>query len=94
MGPPAARLEHLLCRTVAVLVAAPASEGALRQGLGPCVGARLLPGMVSSISEWYRPGGPRTAAELAGMASTVGLHGEGGAARLSAARAGGAMIDS
>ncbi len=130
VGPPAARLEHLLRRTVEVLVAelpyvtlllrvrgnsktelwamerrrsfdrevselvaAMAGTGALRQGLDPGLGARLLLGMVNSISEWYRPGGPLTAAELARMAASAGLRGVGGASRLGAAGAAGAMID-
>ncbi len=88
VGPTAARLEHLLRRTVEVLVeelpcvtlllggggnsttelwamerrrrfdhevadlvAAAASSGELRPDLDPAIGARLLPGMVNSISE-------------------------------------------
>lgn len=129
VGTPAARLEHLLRRTVEVLVvelpyvtlllrvrgnsktelwalerrrhfdrevaelvAATASTGALRQGLDPGLGARLLLGMVNSISEWYRPGGPQSAADLARVAASVGLNGISGAARSGAARPGDAMI--
>ena len=129
LGPPPARLEHLLRRTVEVLVeelpyvtlllrvrgnsrteiwalerrrhfdravaelvAATANAGGLRQGLEPGLGARLLLGMVNSISEWYRPGGPLSAADLARIAASVGLHGISGAARAGAAEATGAKI--
>lgn len=129
LGPPAARLEHLLRRTVEVLiaelpyvtlllrvrgnsrtelwalerrrrfdrevaelVAATASTGALRQGLEPGLGARLVLGMVNSISEWYRPDGHLSAGDLARLAASVGLHGISGAARASTAGGGGEKI--
>lgn len=118
VGPAAGRLEHLLRRTVEVLVeelpyvtlllrvrgnsttelwalerrrqfdhevadlvAAAARSGELRPDLDPGLGARLLLGMVNSISEWYRPGGPLTAAGLASATAGIGLHGVVGRAR-------------
>ena len=121
VGPAAARLEHLLRRTVEVLiqelpyvtlllrvrgnskteiwalerrrqfdrevaglVAAATRSGELRADLDPHLGARLLLGMVNSISEWYRPGGVLTPAELAAATAAVGLHGVGGIGRVAA----------
>ena len=50
---------------VADLVAAAIAEGDLRQGLDPRLAARLVFGMVNSISEWYRPHPDDSAAESA-----------------------------
>ena len=54
---------------VADLVAAAAAEGGLQPGLDPRLTARLIFGLVNSVSEWYRPhtaGGPAlTGPELA-----------------------------
>jgi len=53
---------------VAALAAAAIDEGDLRAGLDPRLTARLIFGMVNSISEWYRPGGrgaEKEAGELA-----------------------------
>ncbi|HZP49634.1 TetR/AcrR family transcriptional regulator [Actinocrinis sp.] len=53
---------------VAGLAAAAIDEGDLRAGLDPRLTARLVFGMVNSISEWYRPGGrgaEKEAGELA-----------------------------
>jgi AcrR family transcriptional regulator len=79
-------------RKVGELVAATASTGALREGLDPGLGARLLLGMVNSISEWYRPGGALSSSDLARMVAAVGLHGISEAARPGAVAAGGPMI--
>jgi AcrR family transcriptional regulator len=49
-------------RIVTDLVAAAQAEGDLRAGADPAVVARLLFGMINSLTEWYRPGG---AADLA-----------------------------
>jgi AcrR family transcriptional regulator len=43
---------------LAELVAAAAAEGSLRPDLPPDLVSRLLFGMVNSLVEWYRPGGP------------------------------------
>ena len=112
LGPPPARLEHLLRRTVEVLVeelpyvtlllrvrgnsrteiwalerrrhfdravaelvAATANAGGLRQGLEPGLGARLLLGMVNSISEWYRTGREQPSTQLADTVSSLAMDG-------------------
>ena len=64
-------------RRVAQLVDDARSDGSLRQDIDARVVTRLLFGMVNSIVEWYRPGGPRQAARLADAIVTVafdGLH--------------------
>lgn len=56
---------------VAALVAEAIAEGDLRADLDPRLTARLVFGMVNSVSEWYRPDGgytgPKIAAALAGL---------------------------
>ena len=52
-------------RVVHGLVRAAEDEGDLRPGLDPSVTGRLLFGTVNSLTEWYRPDGGLTAAELA-----------------------------
>jgi AcrR family transcriptional regulator len=52
-------------RVVTGLVRAAEDEGDLRPGLDPAVTSRLLFGTVNSLTEWYRPDGGLTAAELA-----------------------------
>lgn len=44
--------------TLATLVRGAVEEGALASDLAPEVISRLLFGMVNSLAEWYRPGGP------------------------------------
>jgi AcrR family transcriptional regulator len=57
---------------LATLVRAAVDEGALRDDIAPEVISRLLFGMVNSLVEWYRPGGPVDpdvlARSLAGLA--------------------------
>jgi AcrR family transcriptional regulator len=60
---------------VTSLVRAAQREGSLRGDLDAAVVTRLLFGMVNSIVEWYRPGGPEGAAELAADVLTVALDG-------------------
>jgi AcrR family transcriptional regulator len=50
---------------VAELVAAAIAEGDLRAGLDPRLTARLVFGLVNSISEWYHPHPAESAAEVA-----------------------------
>jgi AcrR family transcriptional regulator len=50
---------------VTALVAAAMAEGDLRSGADPALVARLLFGLVNSLTEWYRPGGELGASELA-----------------------------
>jgi len=47
------------------LVRAAVDEGALRADIPPELISRLLFGMVNSLVEWYRPGGPVSAEDLA-----------------------------
>ena len=42
---------------VTALVAAAEAEGDLRPGADPALTARLLFGLINSLTEWYRPGG-------------------------------------
>jgi AcrR family transcriptional regulator len=51
--------------SVAELVQAARAEGTLRNDVDPRTVTRLLFGMINSIVEWYRPGGPLTPALLA-----------------------------
>jgi AcrR family transcriptional regulator len=51
--------------TLAGLVQAAVAEGALRDDIAPEVISRLLFGMVNSLVEWYRPGGPVDPDDLA-----------------------------
>ena len=60
---------------VADLVARAAAEGDLRSDIDPAVTARLLFGMVNSLTEWYRPRGAAAAAELAGTVVAVAFDG-------------------
>jgi len=46
---------------VAAIVAEAVEQGELRADVDPALAARLLSGLVNSISEWYRPGRPGTA---------------------------------
>ena len=60
---------------LAELVAAAAAEGSLRADLPPDLVSRLLFGMVNSLVEWYRPGGPVDAAVLADTLATLAFEG-------------------
>ncbi|GAB3611940.1 TetR/AcrR family transcriptional regulator [Humibacter ginsengisoli] len=62
-------------RSVAVLVKDARDEGSLRADIDPGIATRLLFGMINSIVEWYRPGGPESAAQLADDVLTVALDG-------------------
>ncbi|MDN5669186.1 MAG: TetR/AcrR family transcriptional regulator [Renibacterium salmoninarum] len=52
-------------REISALVAAAQADGALRSDVDARTAERLLFGTINSIVEWYRPGGPLTAAQLA-----------------------------
>lgn len=60
---------------VSQLVEAAHAEGSLRTDLDPGTTSRLLFGMINSIVEWYRPGGPMDAAALADATVSVALDG-------------------
>ncbi|MEE1621285.1 TetR/AcrR family transcriptional regulator [Zafaria sp. J156] len=51
-------------RQVAELVVKAQEEGSLRRDIDPRTISRLLFGTINSVVEWYRPGGPVTAAEV------------------------------
>jgi AcrR family transcriptional regulator len=56
---------------LAVLVRHAAAEGDLRGDVDPDVISRLIFGMVNSLTDWYRPGGPMDAGALAATISSV-----------------------
>ena len=60
---------------LAELVAAAVAEGSLRADLPPDLVSRLLFGMVNSLVEWYRPGGPVDADALADALATLAFEG-------------------
>ena len=62
-------------RSVAALVKDARDEGSLRADIDPGIATRLLFGMINSIVEWYRPGGPESAEQLADDVLTVALDG-------------------
>ena len=52
-------------RVVSDLVRAAEEEGSVRPDVDPSLIGRLLFGTVNSLAEWYRPGGPLSADDLA-----------------------------
>lgn len=63
--------------SISGLVGQASSDGRVRQDIDAGTLTRLLFGMVNSIVEWYRPGGPITKAQLADEVAAVafdGLH--------------------
>ncbi|MCW2794580.1 TetR/AcrR family transcriptional regulator [Nocardioides sp.] len=60
---------------LAELVQAAVDEGALRADIAPDLISRLLFGMVNSLTEWYRPGGPVDANVLAESIATLAFDG-------------------
>lgn len=64
-----------LDRLAADLVAAAVRDGDLRPDLDPPVTARLLFGMVNSLTEWLRPGRAYDAAALADAVGSVAFEG-------------------
>lgn len=60
---------------LATLVRAAVDEGALRDDIAPDVISRLVFGMVNSLVEWYRPGGPVDAAVLARSLASLAFDG-------------------
>jgi AcrR family transcriptional regulator len=62
-------------RRVTALVEAARAEGSLRSDIDPRVVTRLLFGMINSIVEWYRPGGPESADQLADDVLAMALDG-------------------
>lgn len=62
-------------QAVTSLVRAGQEEGTVRADVDASVATRLLFGMVNSIVEWYRPGGPEDAEALARDVLAVALDG-------------------
>jgi len=60
---------------LADLVQEAVEEGSLRADVPPDLVSRLLFGMVNSLVEWYRPGGPVDAAVLSAAISTIAFDG-------------------
>lgn len=60
---------------VTALVAAAEAEGDLRAGADPALAARLLFGLINSLTEWYRPGGELGDRELADAVVELALSG-------------------
>lgn len=60
---------------LAELVSAAEAEGSLRADLPPDLVSRLLFGMVNSLVEWYRPGGPVDAGMLADALASLAFEG-------------------
>lgn len=60
---------------LAELVAAAADEGTLRADVPPDLVSRLLFGMVNSLVEWYRPGGPVDADVVADAVTALAFEG-------------------
>jgi AcrR family transcriptional regulator len=69
---------RLLDDRLAALVAAAAEEGAVRDDIAPDLISRLLFGMVNSLTEWYRPGGPVDAEHLAESLAALAFDGLSG----------------
>ena len=65
------KLDHL----VADLVRTAVAEGDLPAELDPVVTARLLFGMVNSLTEWLKPGGKHRVAELADAVAAMAFDG-------------------
>lgn len=62
-------------RSVTALVFAARDEGSVRSDIDPSVATRLIFGMINSIVEWYRPGGPESADQLASEVLAVAFEG-------------------
>ncbi|MEI2714121.1 MAG: TetR/AcrR family transcriptional regulator [Nocardioides sp.] len=60
---------------LAALVSDAISAGELRSDLDPLLVSRLLFGMVNSLVEWWRPGGPTSAVELADAVTAIAFDG-------------------
>ncbi|WP_285724306.1 TetR/AcrR family transcriptional regulator [Psychromicrobium xiongbiense] len=62
-------------RAVAQLVAAAQEEGTLRTDVDPRTITRLLFGTINSMVEWYKPGGPISASQLADNVIAIAFQG-------------------
>jgi AcrR family transcriptional regulator len=66
---------RVLDEKLAALVRAAAAEGAVRDDVPPELVSRLLFGMVNSLAEWYRPGGPLDVDTLARSVADLAFDG-------------------
>ncbi len=71
----ALRRRRWLDARLADLVQEAVAEGSLRDDVPPDLVSRLLFGMVNSLVEWYRPGGPVDAAALSRAIATIAFDG-------------------
>ena len=71
----ALKRRRVIDEKLATLVQAAVDEGALRDDIPPDVISRLLFGMVNSLVEWYRPGGPVDADVLARSVASLAFDG-------------------
>jgi AcrR family transcriptional regulator len=72
----AVRRRRELDAQLAALVREAAEAGEIRSDVDPRLAARLLFGMVNSISEWYRPGvRPSSRADIVTAAVQLAMHG-------------------
>ncbi|HMH91956.1 MAG TPA: TetR family transcriptional regulator, partial [Streptosporangiaceae bacterium] len=60
---------------VADLVKEAERDGDIRPDIDPAAAARILFGMVNSVSEWYRPGGRSADHELASAVCAIAFEG-------------------
>lgn len=71
----ALKRRRLLDDKLAGLVRAAVEEGAVRDDIAPELISRLLFGMVNSLVEWYRPGGPVDTDTLARALAAIAFEG-------------------
>lgn len=71
----ALKRRRVIDEKLTTLVQAAVEEGALRDDIPPDVISRLLFGMVNSLVEWYRPGGPVDADVLARSLASLAFDG-------------------
>ncbi len=62
-------------RFVTKIVSEAGQDGDLAPGVDPALTTRLIFGMINSVTEWYHPGGPVTATELADRITDLVLFG-------------------
>jgi AcrR family transcriptional regulator len=71
----ALKRRRVIDEKLTTLVRAAVDEGTLRDDIAPEVISRLLFGMVNSLVEWYRPGGPGDADALARSVASLAFDG-------------------
>ena len=71
----ALRRRRAIDARLAALVQQAVDEGSLRADVPPQLVSRLLFGMVNSLAEWYRPGGPADTQQLSEAITTIAFDG-------------------